>query len=243
MNFKKLLLAACLLPLALQSRADEGMWIPSLIGKNYEDMKKLGLKLTADDIYNINKSSVKDAIVTMGFCTGEIISNEGLMLTNHHCAYGSIQFNSAVDHDYLKNGFCARNKADELKAPGVTASILQKIEEVTTRVKPELTGLDVTARAAKLKEIETKLAEEFTKGTGYTAVLKEMFYGNQFFIYVYEKFTDVRLVGAPPESVGKFGGDTDNWMWPRHTGDFSLFRIYANKDNKPAAYSKDNVPY
>ena len=244
MNIRKLLIAALLLPAAIQVRADEGMWIPSLIGKNYEQMKKMGLKLTADDIYNINKSSMKDAIVSMGFCSAEIISPEGLMLTNHHCGYGTIQFNSSVEHDYLKNGFWAHSHAEELPAPGVTASILQRIEEVTDKVRPQLVGLDATARAAKLKEIEAKLTEEYTKGTtGYTAALKEMFYGNQYFIYVYEKFTDLRLVGAPPESVGKFGGDTDNWMWPRHTGDFSMFRIYANKDNKPAPYSKDNVPY
>lgn len=224
------------------AKADEGMWIPSLIGKNYAEMQKLGLKLSASDIYNINKSSVKDAIVSLGFCTGEIISPEGLFLTNHHCAYSSIQFNSAVDHDYLKNGFWAKAKDQELPSANVTASILQQIVDVTTQIQPLLKGLDPTTRSAKIKELEAKLGEEYTK-QGYTVQAKEMFYGNQFFLYVYEKFTDVRLVGAPPESIGKFGGDTDNWMWPRHTGDFSLMRIYANKDNKPAAYSKENVPY
>jgi hypothetical protein len=240
---KRLLLSALLFQSVLISRADEGMWIPMLIGKNYAEMQKLGLKLSAEDVYNINKSSLKDAIVSLGFCTGELISPEGLMLTNHHCAFGSIQANSSVEHDYLTNGFWARSKGEELPAPGVSASILVKIEDVTSKIVPSLENLGITGMAAKLKELEAKLVEEATKGTKLTATLKEMFYGNQYFLYVYEKYTDVRLVGAPPSSIGKFGGDTDNWMWPRHTGDFSLFRIYMSPEGHPAPYSKNNVPY
>ena len=238
---KKLLIILLLLPSL--AKADEGMWIPMLIGKNYAEMQKLGIKLTAQDIYDINKSSLKDAIVSLGFCTGEIISPEGLMLTNHHCAFSSIQYNSSVEHDYLTNGFWAKTKNDELPAPAVTASMLVRIEDLTGKIIPQLKDLGLVERTAKLKELEAKIVEDATKGTTYNASLKEMFYGNQYFLYVYEKFTDVRLVGAPPSSIGKFGGDTDNWMWPRHTGDFSLFRIYMSPDGKPAPYSKNNVPY
>jgi hypothetical protein len=241
---KKVLISLLLIPsLMSSSRADEGMWIPMLIGKNYAEMQKAGLKLTPDDIYNINKSSLKDAIVSLGFCTGEFISPEGLMLTNHHCAFGSIQYNSSVQNDYLTNGFWAKSKQEELQAPGISASVLVRIEDVTDKVVSQVKDLSNTERAAKLREIESKLVEEAIKGSTHTATLKEMFYGNQYFLYVYEKFTDVRLVGAPPSSIGKFGGDTDNWMWPRHTGDFSLFRVYMSPDGKPAPYSKSNVPY
>jgi len=248
--FKRILLTVLIIPAFLAARADEGMWIPMLINKNMAEMQKLGLKITADDIYNINKSSMKDAIVQLvktesgaGFCTGELISAEGLMLTNHHCGYESIQKNSSVEHDYLTDGFWAKTKAEELPAPGLSASMLIRIEDVTGKVVPELNKLGIAERAAKLKEIETKMVEDVTKGTTYSASLKEMFFGNQYFLYVYERFTDVRLVGAPPSSIGKFGGDTDNWMWPRHTGDFSMFRVYMSPDGKPAPYSKSNVPY
>lgn len=248
--FRKLLLASCLIIIHIASKADEGMWIPSLIGKNYIEMQKLGLKLTVQDIYDINKSSLKDAVVQLGktesgagFCTGEFISPEGLMLTNHHCGFGSIQYNSSVEHDYLTNGFWAKTRGEELPDPGICISVLVRIEDVTTKVMPEVMNLGMNERVAKVKEIEAKLVEAVTKGTTYNAQLKEMFYGNQYFLYVYEKYTDVRLVGAPPQSIGKFGGDTDNWMWPRHTADFSMFRVYMSKDGKPAPYSKDNVPY
>ncbi len=222
---------------------DEGMWLPMLINKNYDEMKKIGFKLTADDIYNVNNSSLKDAIVSMGFCTGEMISAEGLMLTNHHCGYGSIQFNSSVEHDYLTDGFWAKTKEEELKAPQIVASFLIRMEDVTPRILKETNGLPDAEKEAKIKEIIKSITTEATKGTIYEADVKDVFGANQYLLFVYERYRDVRLVGAPPESVGKFGGDTDNWMWPRHTGDFSIFRVYMSKDGKPAAYSKDNVPY
>lgn len=246
MNFKKIALAALLVAGSIASKAsapDEGMWIPSLINKNYDEMKKLGFKLTAQDVYNINNNSLKDAIVSLGFCTGEIISGDGLMLTNHHCGYSTIQYHSAVEHDYLTDGFWAKTKADELPSQEVTASILVRVEDVSDRILKEVSGLSEVDRAAKLKEVIKTITDEATKGTINTASVKDMFGGNQYFLFVYEKYTDVRLVGAPPSSVGKFGGDTDNWVWPRHTGDFSIFRIYMSKDGKPAPYSKDNVPY
>lgn len=243
MKIKVLLLTATLAFSRLAAVADEGMFLPMLINKNYDEMKKLGFKLTAEDIYNVNNASIKDAIVSLDFCTGEIISNEGLMLTNHHCAYGSIQSHSSVDHDYLTNGFWAQTKADELPSPEVNASILVRMEDVTAQVLKEINGLPEAEKAAKTKEIFKKITDEAIKDTWYTANVRDVFGGNQYLLFVYERFTDVRLVGAPPSSIGKFGGDTDNWMWPRHTGDFSLFRIYMSPDGKPAPYSKDNVPY
>ncbi len=246
MNIKQLILATTLAVTqfsAIANTPDEGMWIPSLINKNYDEMKKLGFKLTAQDVYDINNNSLKDAIVSLGFCTGEIISAEGLMLTNHHCGYGSIQYHSSVDHDYLTDGFWAKTKAEELPSSEVTASILVRIEDVTDRIMKETNGLPEAERAAKLREVSKIITDEATTGTINTASVRDMFGGNQYFLFVYEKYTDVRLVGAPPSSVGKFGGDTDNWVWPRHTGDFSIFRIYMSPDGKPAAYSKDNVPY
>jgi hypothetical protein len=213
---------------------DEGMWLPMLISRyNHASMQQKGFKLSADEVYSVNQGSMKDAIISLGgFCTGELISNEGLMLTNHHCAFSSIQFHSSVEKDYLTNGFWAYSKKEELPCPEVYASILVRMEDVTERV------LSAESKDKVLKEI----ADEASKDNGYTAVVKEMFNGNQYILFVSEKFLDVRLVGAPPSDIGKFGGDTDNWMWPRHTGDFSLFRVYANKDGKPAAYSEDNVP-
>ena len=214
---------------------DEGMWLPMLISRlNYAEMQKKGFRLTADEIYSVNQGSMKDAIVSLGgFCTGELISDQGLMLTNHHCAFSSIQFHSSVEKDYLTNGFWAYQKSEELPCPEIYASILVKMEDVTERM---------TKSTEKEKEMKA-IVEEATKDTHYEGYVRDMFYGNQYFLFVYEKFTDVRLVGAPPSAIGKFGGDTDNWMWPRHTGDFSLFRVYSGKDGKPAAYSKDNVPY
>lgn len=214
-----------------------------LINKNYDEMKKIGFKITADDIYNVNQGSLKDAIVSMGFCTGEMISAEGLMLTNHHCAFGSIQYNSSVQNDYLSNGFVAMKKEDELSSPEVIASFLIRMEDVTAQIVKEVSALPEAERDAKQKEIIKNLTTEATKGTHYQAIVRDVFGGNQFLMFVYERFPDVRLVFAPPSSVGKFGGDTDNWMWPRHTGDFSIFRVYMGKDGKPAPYSKDNVPY
>ncbi len=226
-------------------KADEGMWIPLLLKKyNYEQMKAKGLKLTAEQLYDVNNSSMKDAIVWFnGGCTGEIISKEGLVLTNHHCGYDAIASLSTKEDNILDNGFWAKNKGEERAKPGMWVSIVQKIEDVSDKVLAELKDVEEKNRPAKLQEIFKKLTNEATKGTHYEAQVREMFKGNAYYLFTFEKFTDIRLVGTPPQSVGKFGGDADNWMWPRHTGDFSMFRIYANKENKPAAYSTANVPY
>ncbi len=213
---------------------DEGMWLPMLIGKNFKEMKKMGLKLTPDDIYNVNKSSLKDAIVWLQFCTGTFISNEGLMLTNHHCAYSSIQYHSSVQNDYLTNGFWAMKKSEEKHCPEITASVLLKMEDVTEKVKNA---------GDKKQEVIKEIEKTASENGRYMAQVKDMFNGGEYYLFIYEVFKDVRLVGAPPSSIGKFGGDTDNWVWPRHTGDFSLFRVYASPDNKPAEYSEKNVPY
>ncbi len=225
---------------------DEGMWLPVHLKKlNHADMQKRGLKLTAEDLYSVNNTSLKDAIVRMGtgFCTGEIISSQGLLLTNHHCGFDLIQSHSSVEKDYLTNGFWAMKKEDELPNPGLSVSFLVRMEDVTTQVLANVTDQMTDAqRGAAITTASKALRESAEKGTGYSAEVKAIFNGNQYILLVYEIFKDVRLVGAPPSSIGKFGGDTDNWMWPRHTGDFSLFRVYSGKDGKPADYSKDNVP-
>ncbi|MCZ2355394.1 MAG: S46 family peptidase [Bacteroidia bacterium] len=221
---------------------DEGMWLPMLISRlNYAKMQELGCKLSPEEIYNVNRNSMKDAIVSLsGFCTGEIVSDKGLMLTNHHCAFSSIQFHSSVKNDYLTNGFWAKTLKDELPCPEIYASILVRMEDVTDQVLKGGGGLSGQGSEKKnIAEIEKKAIE----GTHYEATVKPMFGGSEYYLFVYEKFTDVRLVGAPPSSIGKFGGDTDNWMWPRHTGDFSLFRIYSGPDGKPASFSDQNIPY
>ena len=247
---KKILISALVLAgmfLNLPLRADEGMWLPLLVKRlNYDQMKKMGCKLTADEIYNINNSSLKDAVVMLsgGSCSAEAISAEGLLLTNHHCGYEAIQTNSSVGNDYLTNGFYAKTRADELPTGGITASFLVRIEDVTARVLAEVnSGMSESERTAKVRQMYKTIESEATAGTNYNASVKSFFNGNEFYLFVYETFTDVRLVGAPPESVGKYGGDTDNWMWPRHTGDFCMLRVYAGKDNKPAAPSPENVPY
>jgi len=227
------------------SRADEGMWLPLFIERlNYVDMQKEGLKLTAEEIYSVNHSSLKDAIIQFGNgCTGEMISSQGLVLTNHHCGYGSIQSHSTIDHDYLADGFWAMNLNEELPNDGLTARFLVRIEDVTKTILAELDSkLTETERNAKIAELSKTIQTDATKGTGYDARVASFFNGNEFFLFVYEVFRDVRLVGAPPSSIGKFGADTDNWMWPRHTGDFSMFRVYAGADGKPADFSKSNVP-
>ena len=231
---------------ALMSKADEGMWLPSLISQRIQDMQEKGFKLDAEDIYSINRASLKDAVVLFGRgCTGELISPEGLLLTNHHCGYGQIQKHSSVEHDYLKDGFWAMSRAEELPNKGLTVSFLDRMEDVTEII---LKGYDPRMseeeRADLVKKNSGELIDEAVKGgKGLRASVEALYYGNQYFLFVYREFSDVRLVGAPPSSIGKFGGDTDNWMWPRHTGDFSMFRIYADKDNNPAPYSEDNVPY
>ena len=222
------------------------MWLPLFLkAMNEADMQSKGLKLSADDIYSINKSSLKDAIVHFGGgCTAEIISDQGLMFTNHHCGYGQIQTHSTVENDLLTNGFWAKSMADELPNSGLTATIIIRMEDVTKRVLANVAeGMTDVEREKKVMEAMAAITKEAIKDTHYGAYIRPFFYGNEYYMFVTETFKDVRLVGAPPSSIGKFGGDTDNWMWPRHTGDFSIFRIYAGKDNKPAEYSKDNVPY
>ena len=231
---------------AMTARADEGMWLPSLISQRIGDMQEKGFKLNAEDIYSINQASLKDAVVLFGRgCTGELISPEGLLITNHHCGYGQIQQHSSVEHDYLKDGFWAMSRDEELPNKGLTVSFLERMEDVTDRVLegyvPEMTEAQ---RAELVKKNSKAIIDEVTKeGKGLRATVEALYYGNQYFMFLYREYADVRLVGAPPSSIGKFGGDTDNWMWPRHTGDFSMFRIYADKDNNPAPYSKENVPY
>lgn len=231
---RRLTFLACTLSLlftSILSRADEGMWLPSLIEQGrIKDMRAKGFRLKAQDLYSINQASLKDAIVRFGSgCTGELISDEGLLITNHHCGYGQIQQHSSVEHDYLTNGFAAMNRSEELANPGLVVSFLVKMQDVTDQILNGITPQEIIKTA--------------TEGNHYKASVEALYYGNQYFLFVYEVFEDVRLVFAPPSAVGKFGGDTDNWMWPRHTGDFSIFRVYAGKDNKPAKYSPDNVPY
>jgi hypothetical protein len=243
---KKLFIVCSILCITnLVAIAKEGMWLPFLLETlNQKDMQALGMKITAKDLYNENKSSLKDAIVLFGSgCTGEVISNQGLVLTNHHCGYGTVQGLSSLQNDYFKDGFWAMNNQEELACGGLSVTFINKIVDVTNIIKKDLPDnmLD-TSRARIVSQRTEQLIKENTKD-GYGAIVKSFFYDNKYYMFITEKFTDIRLVGFPPNSIGKFGGDTDNWAWPRHTGDFSLFRIYANKQNKPAAYSKDNVPY
>lgn len=232
--------------LGTKLKADEGMWIPMLLEQlNEAEMIDMGLELTAEDIYSINKSSLKDAIVHFGGgCTAEMISKEGLMLTNHHCGYGEIQSHSSVEHDYLKDGFWAKTRAEELPNEGLTASFIKRMDDVSDAALDGVTSnMTEAERRDKISANIKAIVEDATKGTHYTAKVKPFFKGNQYFLFIIETFKDVRLVGAPPSSIGKYGADTDNWVWPRHTGDFSIFRIYADKNNMPAEYSEDNVPY
>ena len=225
--------------------AGEGMWIPMLLQYNEKEMREMGMNITAEDIYSINHSSLKDAIVLFdGGCTGEIVSDFGLLLTNHHCGYDHIQKHSSVEHDYLTNGFWAMNRGEELPCPGLSVIFLREMRDVTEKV---LNGIDVdmpeAERQAKIDENIKKIIATVEKETNYKVSIKPYFLGNEYYLLLNEVYTDVRLVGCPPSNIGKFGGDTDNWVWPRHTGDFSIFRVYADKDGHPAAYHKDNVPY
>ena len=227
------------------AKAGEGMWIPMLLQYNEKEMQEMGMRITADDIYSINHSSLKDAIVLFGGgCTGEIVSDYGLLLTNHHCGYSYIQKHSSVEHDYLTRGFWAMNRGEELPCPGLSVTILREMRDMTEKV---LTGIDIdmpeAERKAKIDDNIKKIIATVEKETPYKVSIKPFFLGNEYYLLLNEVFTDVRLVGCPPSNIGKFGGDTDNWVWPRHTGDFSIFRVYADKDGHPAAYSKDNVPY
>ena len=245
---KKLLTTLMAVAITFTAMADEGMWLlPFLQKMNIKDMKQKGLKLSAEDIYSVNKSSLKDAIVIFGGgCTGEIVSEKGLIFTNHHCGYGSIQQLSSVEHDYLKNGFWAMSHEEELPVPGLSVRFVRSIEDVTEQILGTVPATAMGEERQKMVAENQKALREAKQSelpAGQVYSITSFFGGNQYFAFVYEVYTDVRLVGTPPSSIGKFGGDTDNWMWPRHTGDFSIFRVYADKDNKPAAYSKDNVPY
>ena len=241
-----ILLLSLLTAFVFRLGAVEGMWIPLFLSQlNESEMKSLGMQISAEDIYSVNKSSLKDAIVQFGGgCTGEIISKKGLLLTNHHCGYGQIQSHSSLKNDYLKNGFWAMSASDELRNPGLTAMFVRGIQEVTNEV---LQGISPTATGSEREELiaanTKKIIAKHKETTGYEVFIKAFYYGNQFLLFETETFKDVRLVGAPPSSIGKYGSDTDNWVWPRHTGDFALFRVYANKDNKPAQPSDDNIPY
>ncbi|MBP3739585.1 MAG: S46 family peptidase [Bacteroidales bacterium] len=239
------LIAAALMMAPTVCHADEGMWIPMLLGRNQAAMQKAGMHITAQDIYDINKASLKDAVLLFGGgCTGEFVSDEGLVLTNHHCGYSYIVKHSTVEHDYLTNGFWAMTREQEIPCPGLTVTRLVYMQDVTKEVLDGVTeGMSESDRETIIENNIKAVSAKATEGTHYKAVIKPFYYGNQYFMYVNEVFTDVRLVGAPPSNIGKFGGDTDNWMWPRHTGDFSMFRVYVDGSNKPAAYSKDNVPY
>jgi hypothetical protein len=242
MRFLRLLLLLCIVEASAQQG---GMWIPSLLqGMNETEMKNLGMKMTAADIYSVNKSSLKDAVPHFnGGCTSEVISPKGLLLTNHHCGFDAIQNHSTVEHDYLTNGFWAYKMEDELPNEDLVVTFIVKIEDVTTKVLEGTQALSEADKQKKIQENITALSNSLPKESWQENKIRTFYEGNQYMLFVTETYKDVRLVGAPPSSIGKFGSDTDNWVWPRHTGDFSLFRIYADKDNRPAAYSKDNVPY
>lgn len=226
--------------------ANEGMWLPLLLGQlNEKEMKSLGMKISAKDIYSVNSGSLKDAIVSFGgFCTAEVISTQGLLLTNHHCGFDAIQNHSTLDNNYIRDGFWARNHAEEIPNPGLFATFIVRIEDVTAKVLKGVTpGMTESERQAIVDRNQAELRKTVKKESFQDAFIRGFFEANQYYLFVTETYRDIRLVGAPPSSIGNFGKDTDNWMWPRHTGDFSMFRIYAGKDNKPAAYSTDNVPY
>ncbi len=231
------------------SNADEGMWIPMFVKRlNYADMQKLGCKLTPEEIYSVNHSSLKDAIIQFGGgCTGEIISSQGLVLTNHHCGLGQIQEHSSMEHDYLTDGFWSMNKSEELINPGLTVKFLIRMEDVSKQINDSLINsngnqLSEEERQMIIRRISKRIQDEAVKDTHYDARVKSFFGGNEFYLFVYETFKDIRLVATPPWGIGKYGADTDNWMWPRHKGDFCMFRVYTAPDGTPAEYSPDNIP-
>ncbi len=243
---KQFITALLLLVCSVKSFADEGMWLPQLLQTlNEKEMKKMGMKIKASDIYNINKSSLKDAIVSLGgFCTAEVISNEGLILTNHHCGFDAIQNHSSIEHNYIQNGFWAYNKNEELQNPGLFVSFIVSIEDVSSSILKNINSkLSEKERQTTIDQNIATLKSSYKKNSYQDVIIRPFFDGNAYYLFVTETYKDVRLVGAPPASIGNFGKDTDNWMWPRHTGDFSMFRIYADKDNHPAAYSPNNIPY
>jgi hypothetical protein len=242
---KNFLFALLIIGCSLSAFGKEGMWVPTMLDKyTIDEMQEMGFELTADDIYSINQNSLKDAVVIFGKgCTGAMISDQGLLLTNHHCGFSSIQSHSSVEQNYLSDGFWAMSKEEELPNPGLTARFLERMLDVTDSVYADCDSLQADNLQLKLNENIKRLQKKASEDGKYEAVIKPLFFGNQYFLYVYKVFPDVRLVAAPPESIGKFGGDTDNWMWPRHNADFAIFRVYANVNNEPAAYSESNVPY
>ncbi|WP_395803517.1 S46 family peptidase [Daejeonella sp.] len=244
LKYTSVLLMAILLFLVPPLKADEGMWLPMLIGKNYEQMKKQGFKLTPEDLYSVNKASIKDAIVSFGgFCTGEIVSKNGLIFTNHHCGYDAIASNSSPENNILDNGFYAKSYQEEKPIKGLFVRFLVRMEDVTPQVMAAIAGVNEKDKAAKIAEVTKKITSDAIAGTSYEADVRDVYKANQYLLFVYERFNDIRLVGTPQQSIGKFGGDTDNWEWPRHTGDFSVFRVYADAANKSATYSVNNKPY
>lgn len=243
---KKYLIISAALLLSFSAAADDGMWLPNLISQRIKDMQSKGFKLDTEDIYSVNSASLKDAVVLFGRgCTGELISGEGLLITNHHCGYGQIQSHSSVEHDYLRDGFWAMTRNEELPCPGLTVSFLERMDDVTAEVLKGWTpDMDEEQREEIVKANSAVLVDEVCAGgNGLRASVEALYYSNTYYIFIYREYRDIRLVGAPPSSIGKFGGDTDNWVWPRHTGDFSMFRVYAGADNLPADYSADNQPY
>lgn len=245
-SLRSFFLISILTSISIFSLANEGMWLPLLLEKlNEKEMKSLGMKISAKDIYNINSGSLKDAIVSFGgFCTGEIISGKGLVLTNHHCGFDAVQNHSTLEHNYIRDGFWAMNNKEELPNPGLFVTFIVRIEDVTKEVLNGVTAkMSESERQSRVDKNMESLRNIIKKETYQRVLIRGFFENNQYFMFITETYNDVRLVGAPPSAIGNFGKDTDNWMWPRHTGDFSLFRIYAGKDNKPADYSPDNVPY
>jgi len=241
------LMAVCFFILLIQkARADEGMWLPQLLGKlNESRMKSLGMKISAADIYSINKGSLKDAVVSFGgFCTGEIISSKGLVLTNHHCGFDNIQNHTTLEHNYIRDGFWAKNNGEEIPNKGLFVTFIIRIDDVTRQAMNGVSAAMTEAeRQSTIDKNLTEVRKNVKKETTQESFTRGFFEGNQYYLFVTETYRDVRLVGAPPSSIGNFGKDTDNWVWPRHTGDFSMFRIYASKENKPAEYSPENVPF
>ena len=245
-HINKLLFAIIFFLYSSISFATEGMWLPLLLEKlNEKEMKSLGMKISAKDIYNINSGSLKDAIVSLGgFCTGEIISNKGLLLTNHHCGFDAVQNHSTLEHNYIRDGFWAKSNSEELANPGLFVTFIIRIEDVTNQVLNGVTpALSESERQSQVDKNMEGIRTTVKKESYQKVLIRGFFENNQYFLFITETYNDVRLVGAPPSAIGNFGKDTDNWMWPRHTGDFSMFRIYAGKDNKPADYSPENVPY
>ncbi len=241
---KKQALSFLFILTSICSFAFEGMWIPSVLNAAFDDMKANGLKLSQEEIYSINNTSLKDGIVLFGGgCTGEMVSNEGLLFTNHHCGFDNIQYHSSVEHDYLKNGFWAMNRKEELACPGLTATFVLEMRDVTDEVLKGMKGVEEKDRASKMKDLFNSIVTKAKEEKKCDGFVRGFNYNTQFFLVLTKTYNDVRLVGAPPSCIGKFGGDTDNWVWPRHTGDFSVFRIYANEQNEPANYSSTNKPF